>query len=68
MDKSTIYIALTVFKVLLLIAGMVFVLLNFASWLTTKDSKKLKKAAIIFGGTFLSIVIISGIEFIIALN
>ena len=68
MDKSTIYIALTVFKVLLLIAGMVFVLLNFASWLTTKDGKKLKKAAVIFGGTFLSIVIISGIEFIITFN
>ena len=68
MDKSTIYTALTVFKVLILIAGMAFVLLNFASWLTTKDGEKLKKAAIIFGGTFLSIVIISGIEFIIAFN
>lgn len=68
MDKSTLYIGLTVLKALIVIVGIVFVLLNFASWLTTKDSKKMKKAAIIFGGMFLSIIILSGIEFIIALN
>ena len=47
---------------------MVFVILNFISWRTTKDSKKFKKAALIFGGIFLSILILTGIEFIIAFN
>jgi hypothetical protein len=68
MDKNTIYIILTLLKALIIITGMVFVILNFISWRTTKDGKKLKKAAIIFGGIFLSLVILTGIEFIMAFN
>jgi hypothetical protein len=68
MNKNTIYITLTLLKALIIITGMVFVFLNFTSWRTTKDGKKLKKAAIIFGGVILSILILTGIEFIIAFN
>jgi hypothetical protein len=68
MNKNVIYITLTLLKALIIITGMVFVFLNFISWQTTKDGKKLKKAALIFGGIFLSIVILTGIEFIIAFN
>ncbi|MDB5140274.1 MAG: hypothetical protein JWR12_2190 [Mucilaginibacter sp.] len=66
--KNTIYIILTLLKVLIIVPGMVFVTLNLISWWTTKDGKKLKKAAIIFGGVFLSILVLSGIEFIVAFN
>ena len=68
MNHNFIYIALTLLKALIIITGMVFVFLNFISWRTTKDGKKLKKAAIIFGGVFLSIVILTAIEFIIAFS
>jgi hypothetical protein len=68
MNKTTIYIILTLLKAILIITGMVFVFLNFISWRTTKDVKKLKKAAMIFGGVFLSILILTVIEFIIAFN
>jgi len=68
MDKNTIYIILTLLKALIIITGLVFVILNFISWRTTKDGKKLKKAAIIFSGIFLSILILTGIEFIMAFN
>jgi len=47
---------------------MIYVFVNFISWNKTKDSKKLKKAAILFGAVFLSIGILTSIEFIIALN
>jgi hypothetical protein len=66
--KNTIYIILTLLKVLIIAPGMVFVTLNLISWWTTKDGKKLKKAAIIFGGIFLSILMLTGIEFIMAFN
>jgi len=68
MNKNTIYIILTFLKALIIITGMVFIFLNFISWRTTKDGKKLKKAAIIFGGVFLSLLILTAIEFIIAFN
>jgi hypothetical protein len=66
--KSTIYILLTLLKAVIIITGMVYMFLNFISWRKTNDSKKLKKVAIIFGGIFLSLLIITCIEFIIALN
>ena len=47
---------------------MVFIILNFSLWLRTKDTKKLKKAAFIFGGVFLLLLVLTGIEFIIAFN
>lgn len=68
MTKNTIYIILTLLKALMIIAGTVFIFLNLISWLTTKDDKKLKKAAIILVGVFLTLIILTGIEFIIALN
>ncbi|MGN6178932.1 MAG: hypothetical protein ACTHNW_07110 [Mucilaginibacter sp.] len=68
MDKNTIYIILTLLKAVIIIVVMVYVSLNLTSWWNTKDGKKLKKAAIIFGGIFLSLLILTGVEFIVALN
>ena len=68
MSKTTIYIILTLLKVIIVTTGMVYLLLNFISWRKTKDGKKLKKVAIIFGAIFLSLLILTGIEFIIAFN
>jgi len=68
MNKNTIYIILTLLKALIIITGMVFVFLNFILWRKTKDSRRLKKSAIIFGGIFLSLLILTGIEFIIAFS
>jgi hypothetical protein len=68
MNKNAIYIILTLLKALIIITGMVLVFLNFISWRKTKDSRRLKKSAIIFGGIFLSLLILTGIEFIIAFS
>jgi hypothetical protein len=68
MTKNTIYIILTLLKAAIIITGMVYLLFNLISGIRTDDRKKLMKAAIIFGGTFLSLLILTGIEFIIALN
>ncbi len=68
MDKTSIYIIITIIKAICVITGMVYVIMNFISWRNTKDGNKLKKAAIIFGGIFLSILILTGIEFLIAFN
>jgi hypothetical protein len=68
MDKNSIYIILTLLKAVIIITGMVYVFLNFTSWRKTKDGNKIKKVAIIFGGVVLSIVVLTGIEFIIAFN
>lgn len=66
--RNIIYIILTILKAVIIITGMVFLIKNIALWLTTKDNNKLKKAAIIFGGIFLSLIILTGIELIIAYN
>jgi hypothetical protein len=68
MNKNTIYIILTLLKAIIIITGMVYMFLNFISWRRTKNGNKLKKAAIIFGGIFLSLLILTGIEFIIVFN
>ena len=52
MNKTTVYVILTFFKAVIIITGMVYVKKSFISWRNTKDSKKLKKAALIFGGIF----------------
>jgi hypothetical protein len=66
--KQAIYIFLTLLKAAIIITGMVYLFLNLISWTKTKDGGKLKKAAIIFGGVFLSLLLITGIEFIMASN
>jgi|GEM_PF-2584916 len=66
--KSTIYIIVTILKVIIILPGMVFVALNLISWFRTKDTIKIKKAAIVFAGVVLSILILSAVEFIIAFN
>ncbi len=68
MSKNTIYIILTLLKALIIIVGMVFLILNFISWQTTKDSEKRKKVVMIFGGICLSILVLTAIEFIISFN
>jgi hypothetical protein len=47
---------------------MVLMFLGFISWLKTKDSKKLKKIALIFGGICLSTMLLTAIEFVLAFN
>jgi len=66
--NSTFYIILTLIKAIGIITGMVYAFVNFISWRKTNDSKKLKKAAIIFGGVIMLIIVLTGIEFAIALN
>ena len=39
-----------------IIGCTIYVLVNLISWATTKDNKKLKRAAIVFGGTFLFVI------------
>jgi len=68
MNKNTIYIILTLLKALIIITGMVSIFLNLISWRKAKDGKKLKKIALIFGGIFLSMMILTGVELIIAFN
>lgn len=68
MDKNTLYIILSLLKVAIIISGMVYLLLSFISWRRTRESKELRKIAIIFAGVFLSILILTGIEFIIIFN
>jgi len=44
MNKQTIYIVLTLLKVVIIILGMVYLFLNVITWRRTKDAKKLKKS------------------------
>lgn len=68
MTRNTIYIILTLLKVIIIIIGWVFMIINIIAWRKTKDNKKLKHVAIIFGCIFLGLILLTGIEFIIALN
>lgn len=68
MNKTTIYIILTLLKAVIIITGMVYIFLIIISLRRTKDGKKLKKAAITFGMIFLSILILTIIEFVMAFN
>jgi heme A synthase len=64
--NTTVYVILTIVKAVGIIIGMIYSFLNFWSWRKNKYSNKLKKALILFGGVILWIVIISGVEIIIA--
>jgi len=66
--NNTVYVIITLLKAALIIIGMVYSFLNFKSWLKTKDRGKLKKAIVLFGMVILSIIVLTGIEFIIALS
>ncbi len=66
--KSTLYIILTIFKIIIIAPGMVVVTLNLMAWFRTKDSTKIRKAAFVFAGVVLSIFILSAIEFVVAFN
>ncbi|GAA4317502.1 hypothetical protein GCM10023149_15070 [Mucilaginibacter gynuensis] len=68
MSNTAIYTVLTLLKVVIIITGMVYVILNIISWRKTKDNKKLKRALVIFGMIFLSILILTIIELVIAFN
>lgn len=50
-------------KAVIIIATTVYVVFNLTLWFTTKDNKKLKRAAIAFGGAFLSVIALSIVEF-----
>jgi Na+/proline symporter len=66
--KNIIYIIITLVKAIIIITGMMYLISNFISWRKTKDDKKLRKTVMIFGGIFLSLIILTAIEFIIAFN
>jgi hypothetical protein len=66
MDKTTIFVIITVIKAIAIIVGMIYIFLNIMSWRNTKDNSKLKKAVFTFGGIFLSILLLTAIEFAIA--
>jgi len=66
--NTIVYVILSIVKAVGIIIGMIYSFLNFWSWRKNKDPKKLKKALILFGGVILWIVIISGVEIIIAFN
>lgn len=67
MNKSDIYILLTIFKALVLLTGLTFTAINFIPGISG-DKVKLKKAGIIFLATFLVFVLITAVEFAIAFN
>ena len=66
MDKTAIYILLTVLKIVIIITGFVFIILNFVAWMSTKNSNKIRKAGLLLLGVFLSILLLTAIEFYIA--
>jgi peptidoglycan biosynthesis protein MviN/MurJ (putative lipid II flippase) len=68
MDKNTIYIIVTILKTIIIIVGMPFLILDLISWFKTKDNKKIKRAAVIIVGIFILLVMLTGLEFIIAYN
>jgi Ca2+/Na+ antiporter len=61
------YIFLTILQAIIIIVGLGFLLAFFIPGIAG-DKKKLKKAGLIFIGTWLLLLLISGVEFIIALN
>ena len=64
-----IYIALTLLKAIIIIAGMCFfVIPNFTNGWKNKDNQKLKKAGLFFLGIFGLIALLTIIELAIALN
>ena len=67
MNKSEMYIFLTIFKALVLLTGLTFTVINFIPGISG-DKAKLKKAGIIFLVTFLVFVLITAVEFAIAFN
>jgi len=56
------YIILTIFKAVILIAGLAFTMVNFFPGISG-DKIKLKKAGIIFLATFLVFIVIAVMEF-----
>ena len=57
-----IYTLLTIFKVVVSIVGLAFTLLNFFPGIWG-DKPKLRKAGLIFGGTWLILILLTVIEF-----
>ena len=68
MDKNTIYIIVRILKAIIIIVGMPFLILDLISWFKTKDNKKIKRAAVIIVGIFILLMMLTGLEFIIAYN
>lgn len=60
---KSIDIIFMLLKGIAIIACMIYVLMNLILGLSTKDNKKLRRAAFVFGGTFLFIIALSVIEF-----
>lgn len=68
MEMQTIYLMLTILKVVIVIGGMAFTLSRFFPGIARKDKRKIRQAAVFFVITWLLIVIITGVEFIIAVK
>jgi|GEM_PF-2617184 len=62
------YIALTILKVLVILSGFGFAAKFFFPSIKHFNKEGLRKAGIIFLTTFLLVIVITAIEFLIALN
>lgn len=67
MGRNTIYIIITLLKAIAIIIGFIFIWINLIPGISG-DKKKLKKAALIFLGVIISVIILTAIEFAIAFN
>lgn len=62
------YIALTILKAVIILVGLGLTVINLIPAIGTNDRKKLKKAGVLFLLTFLSVIIVTGLEFIMINN
>jgi Na+-driven multidrug efflux pump len=62
------YVVLTILKAVIILVGLGLTVINLIQAIGAKDRKKLKKAGLLFLLTFLSVIIVTGIEFIMIYN
>lgn len=63
-----VFVILTIFKVLICSAGFGFSAYYFFPAIKRRDKSKMKTAGVVFISTFLMIIVITAIEFIIIAN
>ena len=68
MDKNTLMTLGTILKFVIGLGGIVTTLVLLTIGLAKKDKKKLKKAGLVFLGTFVLLLVLGVIEFVILAN
>jgi uncharacterized membrane protein YozB (DUF420 family) len=68
MEKGDLMAIGTILKFALGFIGIIMTLVLLITGLVKKDTKKLKKAGLIFGGTWLILIILGTIEFLFLAN